>query len=169
MKPICLCLLRKESQGAHLIDIHPNVLPNVIIDEIRKKAFGRDNDTGKFMEESIGEYGILSYLFSLRNERHFSDIMSLTLVYPSQKFQGKVAKRFVPILISKLADKSILKLEILQQILPQLFRGFRESKLTIKISSVTEIAFNFIEEEKEKAANGETKAIEAITNDIWKE
>ncbi|MBD3192101.1 MAG: hypothetical protein GF308_15755 [Candidatus Heimdallarchaeota archaeon] len=169
MKPICLCLLRKGAQGVDLIEIHPNVLPNVIINEIRNEIFGKDDETEKFITETIGEYGLLSFKFTIFNEQNFPEIISLTFIYPSQKFKSKAAERFVPILISKLAEKSILKLDILQQILPQLYRGFRENKLTIKISSVTEIAFNFIEEEKEQAPNNETKAIEAITNDIWKE
>ena len=162
MHPISLCLVQMGNKGLELVKSHPNVLPSTLLRELSYKSMPMGAKPGEFSTASIGEYYYSSYVFNISQEGERDNIGALIAVFSSMNYNIEGIKKIFSLIIKELSAKSLLKLEIIEEILPNLYKGFENDHIKIKVSSVATIELDFrseVPEPKDKT-NG-------LEEDLW--
>ncbi|MHA1743568.1 MAG: hypothetical protein ACTSV6_04880, partial [Candidatus Heimdallarchaeota archaeon] len=74
-------------------------------------------------------------------------------------------KKTFSCIIKELDGKSLLKLDIIQEILPNLYTGFVKGVINIKISSIATISIKFNDMESSEEEKDYTEDLE---EDLWR-
>ena len=163
MKPLSICLVQMGSKGLELVSSHPNVLPKKVLNELAYKSMPMGAKPGEFVSSSVGDLFYSSYIFSLPIEGSRDNIGAIIAVFNDLKYNVEGIRKIFSFLIKELETKTILRLDLMEEILPNLFTGFSKGNIRIKISSVATISIDFQNEVEETV--DETNAIE---DDLWR-
>jgi len=163
MKPLSLCLVQMGEKGLEMVSSHPKVLPKQILDEITYKSMPMGAKPGEFASSSVGDLFYSSYIFSLPREGTRDNIGAIIAVFNDIKYNIEGIRKVFSFLIKELETKTLLKLDVIEEILPNLYTGFSTGNIRIKISSVATISIDF--ENKEEETVDETNGLE---EDLWR-
>ncbi len=163
MKPVCLCLVQMGDKGLELVKTHPNVLPKELLDELTYKAMPMGAKPGEFSTAAISDLFYSSYIFSVPQEGTRDNIAAIVAVYNHMKYNIDGIRKIFSFIVKELDSKKLLKTDIVEEIMPNLYKGFDSGHIKIKISSVATIDIDFAEEkpEEEDCTNG-------LEDDLWK-
>ncbi|MHA1532138.1 MAG: hypothetical protein ACTSR6_09100 [Candidatus Heimdallarchaeota archaeon] len=163
MKPLSLCLVQMGDKGLELVSSHPKVLPKEVLNEITYKSMPMGAKDGEFVSSSVGDLFYSSYIFSLPREGSRDNICAIIAVFNDMKYNIEGIRRVFSLLIKELKTKTLLKLELMEELLPNLYTGFSKGNIRIKISSIATISIDF--DTKEEEPVDETNELE---DDLWK-
>jgi len=153
------------NKGLELVTAHPNVLPKKVLDELTYKSMPMGAKPGDFSSGSIGDLFYSSYIFPLPREDVRHNIGAIIAVFDDMKYNLEGIRKTFSCIISELDGKSLLKLDIIQEILPNLYTGFAKGAINIKISSVATISIKFDDWESSEKEKDYTDDLE---EDLWK-
>ncbi len=164
MKPVSLCLVQMGDKGLELVKSHPNVLPKNVLNELTYKSMPMGAKPGEFSSAAVGDLFYSSYIFSLPREDERDNIAAIIAVYNDMKYNIEGIRKVFSFIISELDSKKLLKTEVVEEIMPNLYKGFESGHIKIKISSIATIDIDFAEKEEPEQKD--------ITNDLeedlWK-
>lgn len=163
MKPLSLCLVQMGDKGLELVSSHPKVLPKEVLNEITYKSMPMGAKPGEFVSSSVSDLFYSSYIFSLPREGSRDNICAIIAIFNDMKYNIEGIRKVFSFLIKELETKTLLKLDLMEEILPNLYTGFSKGNIRIKISSVATISIDF--ETKEEEPIDETNGLE---DDLWK-
>ncbi len=163
MKPLSLCLVQMGDKGLELVSSHPKVLPKEVLTEITYKSMPMGAKPGEFVSSSVSDLFYSSYIFSLPREDSRDNICAIIAIFSDMKYNIDGIRKVFSFLIKELETKTLLKLDLMEEILPNLYTGFSKGNIRIKISSVATISIDF--ETKEEEPKDETTDLE---DDLWK-
>ena len=164
MKPISLCLVQMGDKGLEMVKSHPNVLPKEILNEVTLKSMPMGAKPGEFSTSSVGDLYYSSYIFKIPRADQRDNIAAIIAIYNNMKYNIEGIKKVFSFIIKELDSKALLKADIIEEIMPNLYNGFGSGHIKIKISSVATISVDF-EEGKEEEVVDETNHLE---DDLWK-
>ena len=164
MKPLSLCISRIGVKGLELVQTYPDVIPKVILNELAIKSMPMGAKIGDFTSSSIGTICFSSYIFALPMKDSRDGIAAIIAVFPNINYDNRGIHRVFSVIISKLKEKAFLNLEVLEEILPSLFEGFKKGEIKIKISSMVSLEINFDSEEKVKEKKNN---LDGFAADMW--
>ena len=163
MKPVSLCLVHMGAKGLELVEAHPKVLPDQVLNSIIFKSMPLGANPGEFSSAQVNKFYFSSYIFKLPLENNRDNIASLVAVYSSLDYDIQVIKQVFSIFVKELETKALLKEEVLKKVLPDLYKGLASGSFRIKVSSVAMISID-IPKTKEK---DERKDLDVIAEDLW--
>ncbi|MHA1838130.1 MAG: hypothetical protein ACTSVH_09205 [Candidatus Heimdallarchaeota archaeon] len=125
------------------------------------KEDSKDND---FLFSAVGSKIITSYTFHVPYE---SDIIKacFVFVFKSLDFNPQKINDYFAETIEKLKQNNMLDLEIIAQILPKLYSGFKKGDIKIKVKSSVSIQINTGKKKKKRKLRKDI--IETIGDDLW--
>lgn len=164
MKPVSLCLIQMGNKGMEIIESYPKVLPKEVLDQITYKALPLGAQPGEFSTSSIGDLYYSSFAFSIPRSGERDNIGAIIGVFNDMKYNINGLKKVFSFIIKELDNKSLLKTEVIEEILPNLYKGMHMGQIRIKVSSIATISIDFETKEDEKDID-ETSHIE---EDIWR-
>ncbi len=162
MKPVSLCLVQMGEKGLELVKAHPNVLPKEILSELTYKSMPMGAKPGEFSSAVIGDLFYSSYIFSIPREDNRDNIAAIIAVYNNMKYNIEGIRKVFSFIVKELETKSLLKTDIVEEILPNLYKGFDSGHIKIKISSIATIDIDFAEEPEEKDITND------LEDDLWR-
>lgn len=165
LKPITLCLVQMGNKGLELVTAYPKVLPKKVLDELTYKSMPMSAKPGDFSSGSIGDLFYSSFIFQLPREDVRHNIGAIIAVFEDMKYNLEGVKKTFSCIIKELDGKSLLKLDIIQEILPNLYTGFVKGAINIKISSVATISIKFNDMESSEEEKDYTEDLE---EDLWR-
>ena len=164
LKPVSLCLVQMGDKGLEMVKSHPNVLPKNVLNELTYKSMPMGAKPGEFSTAAVGDLFYSSYVFSVPQEEGTRDnIAAIIAVYSNMKYNIEGIRKVFSFIVKELETKALLKTDIVEEILPNLYKGFESGHIKIKISSVASIDIDFAEEEPE-----EKDITNDLEDDLWK-
>lgn len=163
MKPLSLCLVQMGAKGLELVSSHPKVLPKQVLNELTYKSMPMGAKPGEFVSSSVGDLYYSSYIFALPREGSRNNIGAIIAVFSNMKYNIEGLRKIFSFVIKELETKTILRLDLMEEILPNLYNGFSKGNIRLKISSVATISIDFKDEIDELV--DETNGLE---NDLWR-
>lgn len=163
MKPISLCLVQMGEKGLELVNSHPKVLPKEILNQITFKSMPMGAQPGEFSSSSIGDLFYSSYIFALPREGTRDNIAAIIAIFNDMKYNIEGTRKIFSLIIKELESKALLKSEIIEEILPNLYKGMECGQIRIKISSIATISIDFDETAKEPE-----DVTNNIAEDLWR-
>ncbi|MFW9924098.1 MAG: hypothetical protein ACFFDW_12500 [Candidatus Thorarchaeota archaeon] len=164
MKPLSLCLVQMGDKGLEVVKSHPNVLPKEVLSELAMKSMPLGAKPGDFSTAAISDLFYSSYVFSIPRESQRDNIGAIVGVFNNMKYNIEGIKKIFSFIIKELNTKALLKVDILEEILPNLYKGFDSGHVKIQISSVATITVDF----DDKSDDSEKDETNNIAEDIWK-
>ena len=164
MKPLSLCLVQMGDKGLELVKSHPNNLPKEVLNDLTYKSMPMGAKAGEFSTAAVGDLYFSSYIVSLPREGQRDNIGAIMAVFSDMKYNIEGIKKIFSFIAKELESKKLLKVDILEEILPNLYKGFESGHIKIQVSSVATISIDIDEQidESEKDATND------IADDIWK-
>lgn len=163
LKPLSLCLVQMGDKGLEMVKSHPNVLPKEILNEVTLKSMPMGAKPGEFSTSNVGDLYYSSYIFKIPRADQRDNIAAIIAIYNNMKYNMEGIKKVFSFIIKELDTKSLLKADIIEEILPNLYNGFGSGHIKIKISSIATISVDF--EDKEEEVVDVTNGLE---DDLWK-
>ncbi len=164
IKPLSLCLVQMGKKGLELVKTHPKVLPDEVLSEITYKSMPMGAKSGDFSSAGIGSFYYSSYVFKLPQDEGRDNIGTIVAIFPNMDYDIDGIRKLFTVIVKELEGKAFLRMEIMKEILPNLYDGFSKGRINIKISSSTSISIDFSDENEEKVVD-ESKA---FSDDLWK-
>jgi hypothetical protein len=151
-------------KGLELVENHPKSLSSEILGEIIYKSMPMGAKPGDFTSTMVGDYHISSFIFDIPQEEDRNNIAAIVAVFTDMKYNMEGIRKFFSVIIKELKNKSLLRVEVVEEILPGLYKGLTKGQINIKVSSIASIKVKIdFDEDQEKI--DETKALE---NDLWR-
>lgn len=151
-------------KGLELVKAHPNVLPKSVLSEITYKSMPMGAKPGEFSSAAIGDMYYSSYIFQLPSEGSRDNIAAIVAVFNSMKYNMEGIRKVFSFLVKELEGKSLLKTEVVEEIMPNLYAGMQSGHIKIKISSIATIDIDFVEE----STTEEKDITNDIEDDLWR-
>ncbi|NPE07156.1 MAG: hypothetical protein GNW80_02645 [Asgard group archaeon] len=164
MKPVSLCLVQMGDKGLELVKAHPNVLPKQVLNEITYKSMPMGAKPGEFSSATVGDLYYSSYVFSLPREDSRDNIAAIIAVFNNMKYNIEGIRKVFSFIIKELDTNKLLKTDIVEEIMPNLYKGFDSGHIKIKISSIATIDIDFAEKEEPE----EKDCTNDLEDDLWR-
>ncbi|NHJ48558.1 MAG: hypothetical protein FK733_12305 [Asgard group archaeon] len=164
MKPVSLCLVQMGDKGLELVKSHPQVLPKEVLSEITYKSMPMGAKAGEFATAAVGDLFYSSYIFKLPTEGSRDNIAAIVAVFNNMKYNIEGLRKVFSFIIKELDSKSLLKTDVFEEIMPNLYKGMQSGHIKIKISSIATIDIDFVEED----AKEEKDRTNDLEDDLWR-
>lgn len=164
MKPVNLCLVQMGDKGLELVKSHPQVLLKEVLSEITFKSMPMGAKAGKFTSVAIGDLFYSSYIFKLPQEGASDNIAAIVVIFNSMKYNIEGIRKVFSFIIKELDSKSLLKIDIVEEIIPNLYKGMKSGHVKIKISSIATIDIDFVEDDSPV----EKDYTNDLEDDLWR-
>jgi hypothetical protein len=151
-------------KGLELVKSHPQVLPKEVLSEITYKSMPMGAKAGEFSTAAVGDLFYSSYIFKLPTEGKRDNIGAIVAVFNNMKYNIDGLRKVFSFIVKELDSKALLKTDIIEEIMPNLYKGMQTGQIKIKISSVATIDINFGDEE----ATEERDCTNDLEDDLWK-
>lgn len=163
-KPISLCLVHMGKKGLELVRTYPEILPDNVLNEIVLKSMPLGAKAGDFTTNTVGDCTVSGYIFPLIGDDR-QGIGSIVAVFEHSKYNQDLVKNILAYTTKELQLNSINDKSTISTILPNLFKGFNDGQLKIKISSVVTLEFDFSEEHNNE--DNSKNQINSLKNEMW--
>jgi len=164
MKPVSLCLVQMGDKGLELVKAHPNVLPKEVLNELTYKSMPMGAKPGEFSSAVVGDLYYSSYIFSLPRKDSRDNIAAIIAVFNNMKYNIEGIRKVFSFIIKELESSKLLKTEIVEEIMPNLYKGFESGHIKIKISSIATIDIDFVD----KKESEEKDVTNDLEDDLWR-
>ena len=164
MKPVSLCLVQMGDKGLELVKAHPNVLPKQVLNELTYKSMPMGAKPGEFYSATVGDLYYSSYVFSLPREGTRDNIAAIIAVFNNMKYNIEGIRKVFSFIINELNSNKLLKTEIVEEIIPNLYKGFDSGHIKIKISSIATIDIDFANKDEPE----EKDRTNDLEDDLWR-
>ena len=151
------------TKGLELVKSFPSKITEIELDKIIFQSIPFGAQDGDFATRTVENKVICGYIFSLpTSTQERANIATLTIVFDQMDFDSKLIKDMFSFLIKSLKQKSILSINLLGEILPQIFEGLVNEYFNIEISNNFKIEFSDAKNNKKKKT-----LVDNLSNDVW--
>ncbi|NHK30499.1 MAG: hypothetical protein FK730_04065 [Asgard group archaeon] len=164
MKPVSLCLVQMGDKGLELVKSHPQVLPKEVLNEITYKSMPMGAKAGEFTSAAVGDLFYSSYIFKLPQEGSRDNIAAIVAIFNSMKYNIEGIRKVFSFIVKELDSKSLLQTDVVEEIMPNLYKGMQSGHIKIKISSIATIDIDFVEDEGPE----EKDRTNDLEDDLWR-
>ena len=165
MKPVSLCLVQMGKKGLELVEAYPNVLPKEYIDEITYKCMPLGGKAGDFLSAAVGDVFFSSYIFSIpQGDNERDNIASIVAIYSNMDYNIAGTQKVFEVVLKKIKETTLLKMDFLQEVLPSIYKGFVKGKFTVNIKSMSTISIDFDSKEEDESKNES----DSFADDMWR-
>ena len=163
MKPLALCLIYLSNKGLKCVRCYPLSISNKDLNKIVGQSMKEDSKDGDFLFSAVGSKIIASYAFHVPYESETIKAC-FVFVFKSLDFNPQKISDYFSETIEKLKQNNMLDMELIANILPKLYSGFKRGDIKIKVKSQVSIQ---IKSEKKKKRKPRKDIIETIGDDLW--
>ena len=152
-------------KGLELVESYPSKLSESELDKIIFQSIPFGAQDGDFATRTVEDKVICGYIFSLpTSAQKRANIATLTIVFDSMDFDSKLIKDMFSFMIKSLKQKSMLSINLLKEILSQIFDGLVNESLNIEISNNFKIKFSDTKNEDKKTKK---TLVDSLSKDVW--
>jgi len=163
IKPIALCITYMGKGGLELYKIYPGKIVENILNEIVIKSMPMGAKEGDFTTVTISDGKVFSgFIFSIPYEIGRDNIVSLIAIFDGFNYRVVTIENNFRKIITSLKEHNLATLEIIGELLPQIYDCFIKTKGVLKLNNGFTIPINFTTlplTKKDKLAE--------FTEDIW--
>ena len=150
-------------KGLELVESYPTKLTESELDKIIFQSIPFGAQDGDFATRTVEDKVICGYIFSLPAiSQKRANIATLTIVFDSMDFDSKLIKDMFSFMIESLKNRRMLSINLLREILSQIFDGLINESLYIEISNNFKIEFSNKNNDKKKKT-----LVDNLSKDVW--